>query len=98
VIDRHDLPTAIKLAFEYDGELILEESITGFEVGCAIMGNEHLTVGEVDEIELSDGFFNFTEKYSLKTSAIHVAARISKEKAEEIKQTAKTIYQAVAFR
>ena len=98
VIDRHDLPAAIKLAFEYDDEIIIEESITGFEVGCAVMGNEDLTVGEVDEIELSDGFFNFTEKYTLKTSAIHVPARILKEKAEEIKQTAKTIYQALGCR
>lgn len=98
VIDRHDLHAAIKLAFEYDDEVILEEGITGFEVGCAVMGNEDLTVGEVDEIELSDGFFNFTEKYTLKTSTIHVPARIPKEKAEEIKKTAKTIYQALGCR
>ncbi len=98
VIDRHDLPAAIKLAFEYDDEIIIEESISGFEVGCAVMGNNELTVGEVDEIELSDGYFDFTEKYTLKTSAIHVPARISKEKAEEIKQTAKKIYQALGCR
>ena len=98
VIDRHDLPAAIKLAFEYDDEIIIEESISGFEVGCAVMGNDVLTVGEVDEIELSDGYFDFTEKYTLKTSAIHVPARISKEKAEEIKQTAKKIYQALGCR
>ncbi|HCG34915.1 MAG TPA: D-alanine--(R)-lactate ligase, partial [Clostridiales bacterium] len=64
----------------------------------AVMGNNELTVGEVDEIELSDGYFDFTEKYTLKTSAIHVPARISKEKAEEIKQTAKKIYQALGCR
>lgn len=98
VIDRHDLPAAIKLAFEYDDEVIIEETITGFEVGCAVMGNEDLTVGEVDEIELSNGFFNFTEKYTLKTAAIHVPARIPKEKAEEIKKAAKTIYQALGCR
>ncbi len=98
VIDRHDLPAAIKLAFEYVDEVILEETITGFEVGCAVMGNAELTVGAVDEIELSDGFFDFTEKYTLKTSAIHVPARTPKEKAEEIKQTAKTIYQALGCR
>jgi len=98
VAHRHDLPAAIKLAFKYDDEVIIEKTITGFEVGCAVMGNEDLTVGEIDEIELSDGFFNFTEKYTLKTSAIHVPARIPKEKAEEIKQTAKTIYQALGCR
>ena len=98
VIDREVLPAAVNLAFEYDDEVIIEECITGFEVGCAVMGNDVLTVGEVDEIELADGFFNFTEKYTLKTSAIHVPARISKEKAEEIKQTARTIYQALGCR
>lgn len=98
VIDRHELPAAIKLAFSYDDQVIIEKSITGFEVGCAIMGNDDLTVGEVDEIELSSGFFNFTEKYTLKTSAIHVPARISKEKAEEIKQTARVIYRVLGCR
>lgn len=98
VADRRDLPAAIKLAFAYDDEVIMEENITGFEVGCAVMGNDKLTVGEVDEIELADGFFNFNEKYTLKTSAIHVPARIPKEKAEEIKRIAKTIYHALGCR
>jgi len=98
VADRQALPAAVKLAFEYDDEVIMEETVSGFEVGCAVMGNEELTVGEVDEIELSGGFFNFTEKYTLKTSAIHVPARIPIEKAEEIKQTARTIYRALGCR
>lgn len=98
VTDRHHLPQAVELAYEYDNEVIIEESITGFEVGCAVLGNDALTVGELDEIELADGFFNFTEKYTLKTSAIHVPARIPREKTEEIKQTAKTIYQALGCR
>ena len=59
------------------------------------MGTENLTVGEVDEIELSGGFFDFTEKYQLKTSKIRVPARISHKKAQEIKETAKTIYKAL---
>ncbi|CFX01014.1 D-alanine--D-alanine ligase [Syntrophomonas zehnderi OL-4] len=98
VTRRDDLPAAVKLAFEYDDEVIVEESVTGFEVGCAVMGNNELIVGEIDEIELWDGFFDYTEKYTLKNSAIHVPARISKEKAEEIKQTAQTIYQALGCR
>jgi len=95
VSDRHDLPSAIKLAFEYDDKVIIEENITGFEVGCAIMGYDSLNVGEVDEIELADGFFDFTEKYTLKTSAIHVPARIDAVTAKRIKETAQTIYKAL---
>jgi len=92
------LPAAIQLALSYDDEVILEEAIPGFEVGCAVMGKEELVVGEVDEIELSDGFFDYEEKYTLKTSAIHVPARISAETAERIKETAKVIYRALDCR
>ena len=45
-------------------------------MGCAVIGTRELLVGEIDEIELSGGFFDFTEKYTLKTSAIHVPARV----------------------
>jgi D-alanine--D-alanine ligase len=92
------LPEALTAAFAYDEKAIVEEGITGFEVGCAVMGEDVLTVGEVDEIELSDGFFDFEEKYTLKTSSIHVPARIPAEKAEEIKRTAQKIYRALDCR
>ena len=92
------LSAAVTLAFQYDDEVILEEAISGFEVGCAVLGNEALTMGEVDEIELSGGFFDFTEKYTLKTAAIHVPARISVEKAKQVKKVAGTVYRALGCR
>ena len=92
------LRAAVEEAFSHDGEIILEETVPGFEVGCAVMGNEVLTVGQVDEIELSDGFFNYEEKYTLKTSRIHCPARIPPEKAAEIQQAAKCIYRALDCR
>ena len=39
----------------------------------------------MDEIELEDGFFDYFEKYNLKTSKIHLPARISKEEREKLK-------------
>ena len=87
-----EIEQAIKEALKYDTEIIIEENIDGIEIGCAILGNDDLIVGEVDEIELSNGFFNYTEKYTLKTSQIHVPARIDKEIAQKAKETAKQIY------
>jgi len=98
VTQEKELLVAIGRAFEYDNEVIMEENIEGFEVGCAVLGNEELITGEIDEIELSEGFFDFTEKYNLITSKIHVPARISRQKADEIKTTAKTIYKALGCR
>ena len=79
----------------YDTEVELEEAIDGFEVGCAVLGTKQLTIGGVDEIELSGGFFDYEEKYTLKTSQIHVPARIPAEKAEEIRRTAARLYRAL---
>ncbi len=95
---REHLAAAVSLAFQYDSQVLIEENIPGFEVGCAVLGNREPITGEVDEIELSGGFFDFTEKYTLKTSAIHVPARIDPAKAAEIKDIAKRIYLALGCR
>ena len=89
------LPPAVEVAFQHDREILLEEAIPGFEVGCAVMGNEDLTVGALDEIELAQGFFDYREKYNLITSRIHCPARISLEKTGEIQEAAKAIYRAL---
>ncbi len=92
------LAEALDRAFAHDPEIVIEEAIEGFEVGCAVIGNDRLTVGEVDEIELADGFFDYTEKYTLKTAKIHCPARIPAEKADEIRQTAQTVYRTLGCR
>lgn len=92
VENKEQIQEAIQEAFKYDSEVIIEENVEGIEIGCSILGNEELTVGEVDEIELSEGFFDFTEKYTLKSSKIHVPARIEKEVILKAKETAKKIY------
>ncbi len=90
-----ELPAALELAAKYGREIIVEEAIPGVEVGTSLMGNEELTVGEVDMIQLSGGFFNFTEKYNLITSDILVPAPIPAEKAAELKAAARKVYRAL---
>jgi D-alanine---D-serine ligase len=98
VSDQSCLSNAVKVAFQHDRKAIVEEAVDGFEVGCAILGNDTLTIGELDEIELSQGFFDYTEKYTLKSSKIHMPARIDESMADRIKQTAAVIYRALGCR
>ncbi len=84
VTEETELDAAIELAFSYDSRIIVEKEICGFEVGCAVLGTENLTVGRVDEIELSGGFFDYTEKYTFKSSKIHMPARISPEEEKRL--------------
>ncbi len=95
VYDMTLLSSAVGKAFSYDSAVIIEENIDGFEVGCAVLGNSDLTFGRVDEIELADGFFDYTEKYTLKTSKIHTPARIDEETEIRIKETAARIYRVL---
>lgn len=95
VSDGEALARAIPLAFRYDSRVMVEKAVPGFEVGCAVMGTDRLLMGELDEIELSGGFFDFTEKYTLQSAAIHVPARIGPETARRVKRTAGTVYRAL---
>lgn len=95
VNETSQLEKAVENAFQYDDEVIVEEAIDGFEVGCAVLGKDELMVGRVDEIELSGGFFDFTEKYTLQSSKIHMPARIDKDTEQRIQETAKVIYKAL---
>lgn len=95
ITEKTELKAAIKLAFRHDEEVIVEEEVKGFEVGCAVLGNEALTVGRVDEIELSGGFFDYTEKYTLKSSKIYMPARIDSGTEKRIQDAAVIIYRAL---
>lgn len=91
------LPAALERAFVHDSEVIAEEAIEGFEVGCAILedASGRLLAGRVDEVELAGGFFDYTEKYTLETAKIHMPARISPEDEARILAAAKTVYRAL---
>ena len=92
VARQQDLEAAIQLAFEHDEEVIVEESIDGFEVGCAVLGIDEPIVGRVDEIEVPGGFFDYKEKYTQKASKIHMPARIDSETEKRIQDAAISIF------
>lgn len=82
---------------------MIEEAVTGSEVGCAILGNENdLMAGEVDQIELRHGFFKIhqeaqPEKGS-ENAVIRVPAALPDEVRERIQKTAMKIYRILGCR
>jgi D-alanine---D-serine ligase len=95
ITEAGQLQAAIENAFLYDAELIIEQAVPGVETGCAVMGRDELFIGELSETELADGFFDYEQKYRQRTAVVHVPARVSQAKADELKQTAKTLYRAM---
>ncbi len=89
-----DLAAAIDTAFRYDDTVMVEEAVVGREISCAVMGNKELVVGEVDETEVKDGFYDFAAKYAPKSTVIHLPARLNVAERERVKDIAKRLYRA----
>ena len=102
------LPAAVALALKFDDEVIIEESVDGFEVGCAIVEDSTggLICGRVDELELNgtygeSGFLDYHLKYEMPHSGhntpvrIHTPARIDPVTDAMIMETARIIYRAL---
>lgn len=92
------LAQAVAEARRHDDEVLLEEAIDGFEVGCAVLGNDSLTLGVVDEIELCGAAFDYAEKYSPTVSKTHTPARIPQKDAERVQKAAAAVYRALGCR
>lgn len=82
-------------AFEYDDKAVIESMIEGFEIGCAVVGNDDLLIGEVDEIETKNDFFDYVEKYTQHNSKIHCPARIDTELRDKAREIAGQTYRAL---
>ncbi|MDR2163451.1 MAG: D-alanine--D-alanine ligase, partial [Clostridiales Family XIII bacterium] len=98
-----ELAEAIRLARRYDGKVLVEEAVTGYEVGCAVLGNgEELLTSEVDMITLSHGFFKIHQEEhpeeGSSNATVTVPADIPAETGERVKEAAKRVYRALGCR
>jgi D-alanine--(R)-lactate ligase len=95
-----ELPAALAAARQFDSKVVIERAVTGYEVGCAILGNNgELIAGEPDRISLSHGFFrihqeNEPERGSENATFI-VPADISPGARRRVQAAAKTLYRAL---
>lgn len=86
-----ELQTALQIALRYGEKIVVEQAIEGFEVGCAVLGNDDLVVGSPDAIQLQKGFFDYHEKYNLETAKI-VSAPLALEDVKRVQDTAMHLY------
>ena len=103
VSHEEELASAMETAQQYDSKVLIEEAVVGSEVGCAVLGNDpELTVGEVDQISLSHGFFKIHQEddpeSGSENSTVKVPADISAESRSLVQGTAKAIYRALGCR
>ena len=95
-VDREALKDALLLAAEHDSKILVEETIIGRELECAVFG-DGLTVeaSGVGEILAADTFYSYEAKYNNAESKTIVDPDLPEGKAEEIRRKAIDIFKAL---
>lgn len=90
-----ELETALQFAAQFDRKVIVERTIVGQEIECAVLGNERPEAATPCEILPSREFYDYEDKYILNTSRIELPARISEQVAAEVRRLAVEAFLAV---
>lgn len=93
--DREKLAAALQEAVKYDSKVLVEEFIHGHEVEVAVLGNETPAASCCGEIDAGAEFYDYDAKYLSDCSRLYIPARISEAAADQTRETAVKIYQAL---
>ena len=96
--NRAELEKAIAEAAKFDSKILCEEYIDGYEVECAVLGNEDTRASVVGQITPSNEFYDYSAKYIDNASGLTIPAIIPEETAEKIREYAVTVFKALGCR
>jgi D-alanine--(R)-lactate ligase len=95
-----EVDAALATARQYDTKVLIEQTIVGTEVGCAVLGSDAaLIVGELDQIELRHGFFRIHQEagpdQGSENATVTVPADLPDTTRARLQAAAKTVYAAL---
>ncbi len=90
-----ELVRAIQTASQYDKKILIEETIVGKEVECAVLGNDEVKASTVGEIISAEDFYTYDAKYNNSESKTVIPALIPEKIIEEIRRCAIKAFKAV---
>src|SRR5699024_12540599 len=79
VNDIEELKAGIKVAFEYDQRVLIEQGIKGTEAEVAILGNEDVHTSVVGALVKENQFYDYDSKYLDEGVALHIPAEFPLE-------------------
>ena len=95
VKSEYDLDEAVKLAFQFDTEILIEEYIKGREITVAILENEALPAVEIIP---SHGIYDYACKYTTGMSKYVCPAEIPEKTAKQLADISVKIFQFLGCR
>ncbi|HEV7702556.1 MAG TPA: D-alanine--D-alanine ligase family protein [Candidatus Paceibacterota bacterium] len=95
VKNEKEFKKAIHEAFKYDSKIIIEENISGREIECSVLGNEHPMASIPGEITTAQEFYSYDAKYSDTESVVKIPAKINLGTRQTIQKLAIQTFQAL---
>lgn len=93
--NRQELEEALQKAAEHDEKLLVEETILGRELECAVLGGRDARASGIGEILTAAEFYDYDSKYHDTASRTVIHPELPERKTEEIQQAAVRIFQAL---
>ncbi|WP_284140820.1 MULTISPECIES: D-alanine--D-alanine ligase [unclassified Virgibacillus] len=87
---------AIRVAFQYDHKVIIEENVVGREIECSVLGNENPIASLPGEILPQTAFYSYESKYiDEKGADLAIPANLSPDLRAKVQQTAVQAFEAL---
>jgi len=96
--NRAELLDALKTAATFDRKVLVEEFIDGQEVEVAVLGNDNPCASVCGEIDSGAEFYDYEAKYITDSANLYIPARLPDEVAENVRDTAIRVYEAMGCR
>ena len=95
--NRDELVVSMEEAFCHDKKVLVEETIIGRELECAVLGGSEVKAASVGEVLAASNaaFYDFDAKYNNQESKTVIDPELPEGKTEEIQKAAVEIFKAV---
>ncbi|HCL02322.1 MAG TPA: D-alanine--D-alanine ligase A [Lachnoclostridium phytofermentans] len=90
-----ELIAGLKEAAEHDRKILVEETIVGREIECAVLGGMEAKASGVGEILAAAEFYDYDAKYNNTESKTIISPELPEGKAQEVSDAAVKIFRAV---
>lgn len=93
--DRKELKAALLLAVQHDRKILVEETIKGREIECAVLGAYDPKASGIGEVLAGDVFYSYEAKYSNPESQTVIDPEMPEETVETVRRYAVEIFKAL---
>ena len=93
--DREELEKALLLAVKHDRKILVEETIIGREIECAVLATDDVRASGVGEILAAADFYDYEAKYNNPESKTVIGPKLPEGAEEKVREAAVQIFRAV---